>query len=110
MTERQCPYCLAAFTPAPPQQRAVYCDAVCQAAAQRERRREERLIAAANRRRAPSDGGLLGPQVTAAGGGTMPSLRTTYPAAVRAALHALAESNPDPLTYARERERILGGA
>ena len=110
MNERQCPHCLAAFTPAPPRQRAVYCGVACQAAAQRERRIEERRIATANRRRVPSEGSMLGAHISAAGGGSMPSLRTTYPAHVRRALNDLAESNPTPERYRAERERILGGA
>jgi hypothetical protein len=38
----------------------------------------------------------------------LPTYRTTYPRAIREALHALAESNPTPETYHRERARILG--
>ena len=43
-------------------------------------------------------------------GGILPSYRTTYPASVARALHALAESNPkSPTEYRTERARILGG-
>lgn len=38
----------------------------------------------------------------------LPTYRTTYSLAVREALHALAESNPTPDQYHRERARILG--
>jgi hypothetical protein len=41
------------------------------------------------------------------GGGILPSFRPHYPARIARALHALAESRPDPETYARERKRIL---
>lgn len=40
-------------------------------------------------------------------GGTLPSLRTTYTRDQRAALWRLAESNPTPIEYHRERARIL---
>ncbi len=40
-------------------------------------------------------------------GGILPSLRTTYPAHIARALHALAESRPTPAHYAAERARIL---
>lgn len=39
----------------------------------------------------------------------LPVIRTTYTATVRQRLHALAESNPTPERYERERARILGG-
>ena len=44
------------------------------------------------------------------GGGMLPSYRTTYTPAQRAALARLAESNPTPEAYARERARILANA
>ena len=40
-------------------------------------------------------------------GALLPSIRTHYTRQQREALHALAESRPDPITYARERARIL---
>ena len=43
-------------------------------------------------------------------GGTLPSLRTTYPAPIARRLHELAESNPSPEVYYRERARILADA
>jgi hypothetical protein len=42
--------------------------------------------------------------------GGMPILRPAYTASQRAALHALAESNPTPETYAAQRAAILGTA
>ena len=43
------------------------------------------------------------------GGGMLPSLRTTYSYHQRLALWRLAESNPSPEEYQREKARILGG-
>lgn len=45
----------------------------------------------------------------ARGGGILPTYRPYHSASVARALHALAESRPDPQTYAREKTRILGG-
>ena len=45
-----------------------------------------------------------------AGGGTLPSLRTTYSLAQRLALWDLAMSNPTRERYDREKARILGSA
>jgi len=42
-------------------------------------------------------------------GGSMPMLRPHYPARIAKLLPALAESNPTPERYARERARILEG-
>jgi hypothetical protein len=42
--------------------------------------------------------------------GGMPILRPAYTAVQRAALHALAESNPTPQEYATQRAAILGTA
>ena len=54
--------------------------------------------------------GILSNTPEPRGGGILPSIRTTYPAHIARQLHALAESRPDPETYARERASILEAA
>jgi hypothetical protein len=50
-----------------------------------------------------------GPNTDGRGGGNLPSLWPTYPRDTARALAQLAESRPDPETYAREKEAILAG-
>jgi hypothetical protein len=62
-------------------------------------------------------GGVLGTRapngysqdVPGRGGGMLPTYRTTYSYHQRLALWRLAESNPSPEVYQREKARILEG-